>query len=137
MKGATLMSLYEIIPNKNLLTVSPLLIKLGIPLSLSGHRYLCSAVNIYSSLMQNNSRIKITQDIYPEVAYQYGTTSQCVERSIRHAVGICFTRGDLKLIDKMFGFTINEAKGKPTNGEFIATISYWLTGEATSAVASM
>ena len=131
------MSLHEIISNKNSLIVSPLLIKLGIPLSLSGHRYLCSAVNIYSSLMQTNSRIKITQDIYPEVAHQYGTTSQCVERSIRHAVGICFTRGDLKLIDKMFGFTINEAKGKPTNGEFIATISYWLTSDVTSAIASM
>ena len=137
MKGATSMSLHEIIPNKNSLIVSPLLIKLGIPLSLSGHRYLCSAVNIYSSLMQTNSRIKITQDIYPAVAHQYGTTSQCVERSIRHAVGICFTRGDLKLIDKMFGFTINEAKGKPTNGEFIATISYWLTSEVASAVVSM
>ncbi len=130
MKGATSMSLHEIIPNKNSLIVSPLLINLGIPLSLSGHRYLCSAVNIYSSLMQTNSRIKITQDIYPAVARQYGTTSQCVERSIRHAVGICFTRGDLKLINKMFGFTINEAKGKPTNGEFIATLSYWLTREA-------
>ena len=137
MKGATSMSLQEIIPNKNSLIVSPLLINLGIPLSLSGHRYLCSAVNIYSSLMQTNSRIKITQDIYPAVAHQYGTTSQCVERSIRHAVGICFTRGDLKLIDKMFGFTINEAKGKPTNGEFIATISYCLTSEAASAVVSM
>ncbi len=131
------MSLHEIIPNKNSLIVSPLLIKLGIPLSLSGHRYLCSAVNIYSSLMQTNSRIKITKDIYPDVARQYGTTSQCVERSIRHAVGICFTRGDLKLINKMFGFTINEAKGKPTNGEFIATISYCLTSEAASAVVSM
>ena len=132
MKGATSMSLQEIIPNKNSLIVSPLLINLGIPLSLSGHRYLCSAVNIYSSLMQTNSRIKITKDIYPDVARQYGTTSQCVERSIRHAVGIC-----LKLINKMFGFTINEAKGKPTNGEFIATISYWLTSEAASAVVSM
>ena len=131
------MSLQEIIPNKNSLIVSPLLINLGIPLSLSGHRYLCSAVNIYSSLMQTNSRIKITKDIYPDVARQYGTTSQCVERSIRHAVGICFTRGDLKLINKMFGFTINEAKGKPTNGEFIATISYCLTSEAASAVVSM
>ena len=131
------MSLHEIISNKNSLIVSPLLIKLGIPLNLSGHRYLCSAVNIYSSLMQTNSRIKITQDIYPAVAHQYGTTSQCVERSIRHAVGICFTRGDLKLIDRMFGFTINEAKGKPTNGEFIATLSYWLTSGATSAVANM
>ena len=126
------MSLQEIIPNKNSLIVSPLLINLGIPLSLSGHRYLCSAVNIYSSLMQTNSRIKITKDIYPDVARQYGTTSQCVERSIRHAVGIC-----LKLINKMFGFTINEAKGKPTNGEFIATISYCLTSEAASAVVSM
>ena len=132
MKGATSMSLQEIIPNKNSLIVSPLLINLGIPLSLSGHRYLCSAVNIYSSLMQTNSRIKITKDIYPDVARQYGTTSQCVERSIRHAVGIC-----LKLINKMFGFTINEAKGKPTNGEFIATISYCLTSEAASAVVSM
>lgn len=109
------------------LKVSPLLIELGIPLRLSGHRYLCTAVNIYYSIdRQTTRRIKITKDIYPEVANQYGTTSQCVERSIRHAVGICFTRGDLNLIDKMFGFTINETKGKPTNGEFIATVAYWL-----------
>lgn len=74
------MSLHEIIPNRGPLVVSPLLIKLGIPLSLSGHRYICTAVNIYHSMMQTNSRIKITQDIYPEVAHQYGTTSQCVEK---------------------------------------------------------
>ncbi len=132
-----MMSIHKIIPGRSPLAVSPLLLKLGIPLNLSGHRYICTAVNIYYSMTLTNSRIKITQDIYPEVAHRYDTTSQCVERSIRHAVGICFTRGDLKLIDKMFGFTINEAKGKPTNGEFIATVSYWLTNEANGTAASM
>lgn len=110
----------------NSLMVSPLLLRLGIPFRLSGHRYICSAVEIYSRLSRQYYHVKITQDVYPAVAKQFGTTSQCVERSIRHAVSICFTRGDLKLIDRMFGFTISEAKGKPTNGEFISTVVYWL-----------
>jgi stage 0 sporulation protein A homolog len=114
------------------LNVSQLLINLGIPLSLSGHRYLCTAVNIYHSLGHTDNRIKITKDIYPAVAKQYGTTSQCVERSIRHAVEICFMRGDLKLIGKMFGSTINETKGKPTNGEFISTVAYWMENDILS-----
>ncbi len=113
----------------NLLRVSPLLLRLGIPLRLSGHRYICSAVELYSRLSKQYYHVKITQDVYPAVAKQFGTTPQCVERSIRHAVSICFTRGDLKLIDKMFGFTISETKGKPTNGEFISTVVYWLQEE--------
>ncbi len=127
----------EIIAVDNSLDASRLLINLGISLSLSGHRYICTAVNIYHSLGLTARRIKITKDIYPEVANYYGTTSQCVERSIRHAVEICFMRGDLKLINKIFGSAISESKGKPTNGEFIATLTHWLANEAASSAASL
>ena len=41
-------------------------------------------------------------------------------------------RGDLKLIGKMFGSTINETKGKPTNGEFISTVAYWMENDILS-----
>ncbi len=125
------MSVYDVYSEFSLKEVSPLLIKLGIPIRLSGHRYICSAIETYLRLDSPCHRVKITQEVYPVVAKQFGTTSQCVERSIRHAVGTCFTRGDLKLIGDMFGYTICEAKGRPTNGEFISTVAYWMESSKT------
>ena len=121
---------YGIFTGSSKLTASPLLLKLGIPLKLCGHKYICSAVNVYYSLTQTKSSIGITRDVYPEVARQYNTTPQNVEKSIRHAVEICFLHGDINLIHKLFGNTINEVKGKATNSEFITAITYWLAREA-------
>lgn len=132
MKRSSPMSNNESITANYPFNVSTLLTNLGIPQSLNGHRYLCTAVSIYHSLDQADNSIKLTKYVYPAVAKQHGTTSQCVERSIRHAVEICFTRGDLNLIDKMFGVTINEIKGKPTSGEFITTVASWMENSASN-----
>lgn len=104
--------------------LSELLIRLGIPVNLSGYAYIRTAVLRYSEMALLSQRVRITKDIYPWVAKQHGTTPQCVERSIRHAVGISFDRGDLNVLHSIFGFTVDSCKGKPTNAEFIAMMSF-------------
>lgn len=65
----------------------------------------------------------VTKVLYPDVARKYGTTSSRVERAIRHAIEVAWDRGDLDTLQKYFGFTVSNAKGKPTNSEFIAMIA--------------
>ena len=61
--------------------------------------------------------------LYPAVAKKFGTTSSRVERAIRHAIEVAWDRGDLETLQKYFGYTVSNAKGKPTNSEFIALIA--------------
>lgn len=58
-----------------------------------------------------------------EVARRFSTTPSRVERAIRHAIEVAWDRGDLETLQKYFGYTVNSAKGKPTNSEFIAMIA--------------
>ena len=67
--------------------------------------------------------------MYPEVAKRYATTPSRVERAIRHAIEVAWDRGDLETLQKYFGYTVSNAKGKPTNSEFIAMIADRLTLE--------
>jgi two-component system response regulator (stage 0 sporulation protein A) len=43
-----------------------------------------------------------------------------VERAIRHAIEVAWDRGDLDTLQRFFGYTVSNTKGKPTNSEFIA-----------------
>ena len=65
----------------------------------------------------------ITKILYPTIAKKYQTTSSRVERAIRHAIEVAWSRGKMDTIDEMFGYTIHNGKGKPTNSEFIALIT--------------
>ena len=65
----------------------------------------------------------VTKVLYPEVAKRFGTTASRVERAIRHAIEVAWDRGDLETLQKYFGYTGSNAKGKPTNSEFIAMIA--------------
>ena len=65
----------------------------------------------------------VTKILYPEVAKRYRTTPSRVERAIRHAIEVAWDRGDLETLQKFFGYTVSNAKGKPTNSEFIAMIA--------------
>ena len=65
----------------------------------------------------------VTKVLYPAVAKKFGTTASRVERAIRHAIEVAWDRGDLETLQKYFGYTVNSAKGKPTNSEFIAMIA--------------
>lgn len=65
----------------------------------------------------------ITKLLYPSIAKKYQTTPSRVERAIRHAIEVAWSRGRMETLDALFGYTINTGKGKPTNSEFIALIT--------------
>jgi two-component system response regulator (stage 0 sporulation protein A) len=66
---------------------------------------------------------RITKELYPRVALHYETTPSKVERAIRHAIEVAWTRGKIENINKMFGFQVYTKHEKPTNGEFIALVA--------------
>ena len=76
---------------------------------------------------------QITKQLYPDIAIKYGTTPSRVERAIRHAIEVAWGRGDPKVTESIFGYTVSASKGKPTNSEFIAMIADKLRLELKSA----
>ena len=98
--------------------------QLGIPAHIKGYHYLREAIIMeYKHIGMINS---ITKVLYPEVAKKYQTTPSRVERAIRHSIGVSWIKGNKEKIDEIFGYTIDEEKGKPTNSEFIAMIVDYL-----------
>jgi len=98
-----------------------IMLELGCPDHLLGHPYLLAAIlMVIDDKMYINN---ITFGLYPQLAVDFDTTPQRVERAIRHIVEVTWTRGDLDVLNKYFGNTVNPEKGKPTNGEFIARIA--------------
>ena len=71
--------------------------------------------------MENGDIMKA--ELYPDVAHKYKTTAAKVERSIRHAIEVCWLRGRVDVLENTFGYTINPERGKPTNSEFIAMVA--------------
>lgn len=65
----------------------------------------------------------ITKILYPTIAKKYDTTASRVERAIRHAIEVAWERGRVETIEELFGYTVSNGKGKPTNSEFIALIA--------------
>ena len=103
------------------LTVTEILHQIGVPAHIKGYQYLREAIII---TVQDMDVINaVTKVLYPEVAKRFCTTPSRVERAIRHAIEVAWDRGDLETLQKYFGYTVNSAKGKPTNSEFIAMIA--------------
>ena len=75
------------------------------------------------SVEDNEMLNSITKVLYPSIAKRYQTTPSRVERAIRHAIEVAWSRGKMETLDALFGYTINTGKGKPTNSEFIALIA--------------
>ena len=65
----------------------------------------------------------VTKELYPSIAKKYNTTPSRVERAIRHAIEVAWGRGEIETINKIFGYTVHNQKGKPTNSEFIAMVA--------------
>jgi two-component system response regulator (stage 0 sporulation protein A) len=100
--------------------LSKLLHELGIPSNIKGYEYLREAIiNLYNA--KNISGI--TKELYPDIASKYDTSPTKVERAIRHAIEVSSNRGDIKLMDEIFGHSVDMEKSKPTNSEFIVTIA--------------
>ena len=100
--------------------LSKILHDLGIPSNIKGYQYVRDAI---IRLYNDPEMTSITKDLYPEIASKYDTSSSKVERAIRHAIEVSSNRGDLELIDEIFGHSVDMDKAKPTNSEFIVTIA--------------
>ena len=101
--------------------VTSIIHEVGVPAHIKGYQYVREAIMI---TVENMDVINsVTKILYPEVAKRYHTTPSRVERAIRHAIEVAWDRGDLETLQKFFGYTVSNAKGKPTNSEFIAMIS--------------
>ena len=95
--------------------------EIGIPAHIKGYHYLRDAIMMAVNDMDVLNAI--TKILYPTVAKKYRTTSSRVERAIRHAIEVAWSRGKLDTLDELFGYTVSTGKGKPTNSEFIALIA--------------
>ena len=103
------------------LTVTEILHQIGVPAHIKGYQYLREGIILTVRNMEVINAV--TKVLYPEIAKRFGTTPSRVERAIRHAIEVAWDRGDLETLQKYFGYTVNSAKGKPTNSEFIAMIA--------------
>jgi len=101
--------------------VTAIIHEIGVPAHIKGYQYVREAIMITVEDMDVIN--SVTKVLYPEVASRFGTTPSRVERAIRHAIEVAWDRGDLETLQKFFGYTVSNAKGKPTNSEFIAMIS--------------
>lgn len=95
--------------------------EIGVPAHIKGYHYLREAILMVVKDMDLLGGI--TKELYPMIAEKFNTTPSRVERAIRHAIEVAWNRGRVETINKIFGYTIHDEKGKPTNGEFIAMIA--------------
>jgi two-component system response regulator (stage 0 sporulation protein A) len=95
--------------------------EIGVPAHIKGYHYLREAILMVVKDMDLLGGI--TKELYPMIAEKFKTTPSRVERAIRHAIEVAWNRGRVETINKIFGYTIHDEKGKPTNGEFIAMIA--------------
>lgn len=101
--------------------VTDIIHEIGVPAHIKGYQYLREA--IIMSVVDMEMLNSITKILYPGIAKKYQTTPSRVERAIRHAIEVAWSRGKMDTIDELFGYTIHNGKGKPTNSEFIALIA--------------
>ena len=101
--------------------VTEIIHEVGIPAHIKGYHYLRDAIIM---IIEDGELLNsITKILYPTIAKRNKTTSSRVERAIRHAIEVAWSRGNLEVLNAMFSYTISTGKGKPTNSEFIALIA--------------
>ena len=123
---------YEYVDNYMQQKISKLLHDLGMPSHIKGYQYIRDAIE----MMHNNPSLfsGITKEVYPFIANKYNTTSSRVERAMRHAIEVSWSRGDYDLMDDIFGHSVDFDRAKPTNSEFLATLADKITLETNKTV---
>lgn len=101
--------------------ITSIIHEIGVPAHIKGYFYLREAISMVVNDIELLSAV--TKELYPSIARKYNTTSSRVERAIRHAIEVAWNRGQIESINKIFGYTIHNEKGKPTNSEFIAMVA--------------
>jgi two-component system response regulator (stage 0 sporulation protein A) len=103
------------------MAVTNIIHEMGVPAHIKGYHYLRDA--ILKVISEINLLGAVTKELYPLIAQKYQTTPSRVERAIRHAIELAWDRGNVEMMTKYFGYTINLERGKPTNSEFIAMVA--------------
>lgn len=101
--------------------VTDMIHEIGVPAHIKGYHYLRESIMM--AVEDNSMLSSITKILYPTIAKKFQTTPSRVERAIRHAIEVAWSRGRMETLDALFGYTINTGKGKPTNSEFIALMA--------------
>lgn len=110
--------------------ITAIFLVIGIPAHIKGYHYLREAVRMVYYKPDTINRI--TRELYPGIAKRFQTSASKVERAIRHAIEVAWTRGKIENINQIFGFNIYGKNDKPTNGEFIALVADKLIMESVS-----
>ena len=101
--------------------VTEIIHEIGVPAHIKGYQYLREAIIL--AIEDIDIINAVTKVLYPTVAKKFSTTPSRVERAIRHAIEVAWDRGDVEVLQRVFGYTVSGVKGKPTNSEFIAMIA--------------
>ncbi|MDP4085584.1 MAG: sporulation transcription factor Spo0A [Bacillota bacterium] len=102
-------------------SITGIIHEIGVPAHIKGYLYLREAISmVYNDIELLGS---ITKVLYPDIAKKYNTTASRVERAIRHAIEVAWSRGNIDSISSLFGYTVSMTKAKPTNSEFIAMVA--------------
>lgn len=101
--------------------VTKIMLDLGVPAHLKGYHFIREAILLSEEDMEVVS--SVTKLLYPEIARLYKTTAQKVERAIRNAIEVSWTRGNTETMEELFGYSATTGKGRPTNSEYIARIA--------------
>lgn len=101
--------------------VTKIMLDLGVPAHLKGYHFIREAILLSEEDMEVVS--SVTKLLYPEIARLYKTTAQKVERAIRNAIEVSWTRGNTETMEELFGYSATSGKGRPTNSEYIARIA--------------
>ncbi|UOY93938.1 sporulation transcription factor Spo0A [Ectobacillus sp. JY-23] len=102
-------------------SITTIIHEIGVPAHIKGYMYLREAISmVYNDIELLGS---ITKVLYPDIAKKYNTTASRVERAIRHAIEVAWSRGNIDSISSLFGYTVSMSKAKPTNSEFIAMVA--------------
>lgn len=110
------------VKTKNLdVSITNIIHEIGVPAHIKGYLYLREAISmVYNDIELLGS---ITKVLYPDIAKKFNTTASRVERAIRHAIEVAWSRGNIDSISSLFGYTVSMSKAKPTNSEFIAMVA--------------
>lgn len=101
--------------------ITSIIHEIGVPAHIKGYLYLREAITMVVENIELLSAV--TKELYPSIAKKFNTTPSRVERAIRHAIEVTWSRGKIDTINKLFGYTVHNDKGKPTNSEFIAMVA--------------
>ena len=97
------------------------MLEIGVPAHLKGYHYLRDAIILSGKDMEVVS--SVTKLLYPTIAKHFKTTDQKVERAIRNAIEVSWSRGNVETFEKIFGYSVASGRTRPTNCEYIARIA--------------